>query len=82
MSVEERIIICAVRYALGRRTYIVDGVCGYVASKKDSLSEKCLTIIINDIEEEIELLHRIGRTCGDGCDEWEWKKLLKILKGE
>lgn len=82
MSIEEQILICAVRYALGRMTYIVDDVCKYVASKKDSLSKHCKNVIINDIEEEIAMYHRLGRTCGMVSDELDWLELLDILKGE
>lgn len=80
MTIEEQILICAVRYALGRQSYIVGTVAEYVAVTRNKLSKECINIIIRDIEEEIEFYHRAGRTCGMECDEWEWKKLLKILK--
>lgn len=82
MSIEEEILVCAVRYALGRMTYIVSDVCRYVKSKKDSLSEHCRSIIIRDIEERIEWFHSLDRTCGMECDEKEWLQLLEVLKGE
>jgi len=82
MSDEELILICAVRYALGRMSYMVGVVCDYVASKIDVLSENCKKIIIRDIEEEIERYHLIGRTCGMECDEKDWLNLLTRLKGE
>ena len=31
-------------------------------------------------EEEIEMYHNLGRTCGMECDEADWKKLLETLK--
>lgn len=77
---EEHIIICAVRYALGRMTYMVGIVCDYVADKCDELSEQCVNIIIRDIEEEIDMYHRLGKTCGMECDEKDWLRLLDILK--
>lgn len=77
---DEHILICAVRYALGRMSYMVSIVCEYVASKHRELSPECLNIIIRDIEEEIEIYHNIGRTCGMECDERTWLRLLETLK--
>lgn len=82
MSNDELIIVCAVRYALGRMTYIVSVVCDYVASKKDTLSQNCINIIIRDIEEEMQRYHNSGHTLGMECDEKEWVKLLEKLKGD
>lgn len=81
MEQDELIVICAVRYALGRMTYIVGEVCNYVASKKDSLSQQCINIIIRDIEEDLELCRQMGRTLGMECDEQKWIGLVKCLKG-
>lgn len=80
MADDELILVCAVRYALGRMSYMVSVVCEYVASKHRELSPGCLNIIIRDIEEEIEMCHKIGRTCGMECDEREWLRLLETLK--
>jgi hypothetical protein len=77
---DEHILICAVRYALGRMSYMVSVVCGYVAIKHRELSQECIAIIVRDIEEEIEMCHKIGRTCGMECDEREWLRLLETLK--
>lgn len=81
MSDDELIVACAVRYALGRMSYIVGVVCDYVASKKDTLSQNCIKIIIRDIEEEMEHYHRLGHALGMECDEKHWEKLLCELKG-
>lgn len=80
MSTEEQMLISAVRYALGRQSYIVGTTCGFVASIRDKLSENCIKILIRDISEEIEMYHRAGQTCGMECDEREWVKLLEVLK--
>lgn len=80
MTPEEQILICAVRYALGRMTYIVQDVCDYVKSKVDELSEECKNIMIHDIHDSVSYHHRIGQTVGFECDEREWINLLEILK--
>ena len=81
MTNDEQLLICAVRYALGRQSYIVGVVADYVAFKRKTLSQQCTDIIIRDIEEEIAFYHRQGRTCGMECDERTWINLSKVLKG-
>lgn len=81
MTPEEQILICAVRYALGRRSYIVGVVCEYVTFKRKTLSKECTNIIIRDIEEELVRYHKAGQTLGDDCDERDWCELLKLLRG-
>ena len=82
ISTDERILICAVRYALGRMSYIVGEVAQYVFYKRKTLSVECINIIVRDIEEEMERYHAAGQTLGMECDERTWKNLLEALKGE
>ena len=77
---DEHVLICAVRYAMGRRTYIVSIVCNYVKSKIPELSDHCIDLLIRDIEEEIKRCCWIRRSLGDECDEIEWYNLLETLK--
>lgn len=81
MSNEEQILICAVRYALGRQSYITGVVADYVAHKRRKLSEQCKAIIVRDIQEEYDFYHRQGQTLGMECDERSWLRLLKLLEG-
>ena len=80
MEAEEMILICAVRYALGRMSYIVGVVAEYVAVKQSGLSKECINIIIRDIEEELKRYHDAGQTLGMECDERTWVRLLERLK--
>lgn len=82
MNTDELILLCAVRYALGRRSYMVSTVAEHVALNLGKLSKYCVDFIIRDIEEEIEFYHRSGHTCGDACDERVWLNLLEKLKSE
>lgn len=66
------ILVTAERYALGRRTYVVDWICEVIKNNIDLLTEKDIQVMIRDIEE--------AYAYGDECDEAEWKALLKILK--
>ena len=82
ITTDETIIICAVRYALGRMSYIVGEVANYVFYKRKTLSKECIDIIIRDIEEEMERYHSVGQTLGMECDERTWRNLLNQLKSE
>ena len=71
----EHMLISAVRYALGRKTYIVEVTCNYVACQIPNMSENCKKIMIHDIEHPIA-------GWGDEWDKEDWMELLKRLKGE
>lgn len=74
MTDHEQIMVSALRYALGRRTYIVGLTCDYIHAHMLKLSRKCKLIMINDIEEQKLFGY------GDLCDERNWMALLKELK--
>lgn len=80
MRPEEIMLISAVRYALGRMSYIVSVTCNFVASIRKKLSPNCIAIIIRDIEEAFEMYHRTGHLVGMECDEKDWYRLLEVLK--
>ena len=68
MSDYEQIVISAVRYALGRMTYIVETTANYVLNEieYDKLSDECLKIIKRDIEEEL----KVGRMFNSDRRQW------------
>lgn len=70
MTDYEHMIVSAVRYALGRMTYIVSLTVNYVLKdiEENKLSKYCLSIMKKDIENEKYL--------GMPCDAREWKRLL------
>jgi len=68
----KEIILCAVRYALGRKTYIVSTVCRYVARLNKRLSEKERWLILKDIDECEDLGHEI--------DAKYWRDLKAVLE--
>ncbi len=67
------ILVSAERYALGRRTYIVQWTCGFIENNLALLTEKDRQVMIRDLENPISY--------GDECDEKDWKRLLEVLKG-
>ena len=80
MKREEQMLISAVRYALGRQSYIVSDTCTFVASVRKKLSQECVKIIIRDIKESLRFYERMGKRCGMECDEQDWNALLEVLK--
>jgi len=64
------IYVCAVRYALGRTSYVSSSVCGYLMTQK--LSKRCMGTIIRDIKE--------CDNYGWDCDKEHWMKLLAHLE--
>ena len=68
-------LLGAVRYALGRRTYIVNWTCEFITKNVHLLTEKDKKVIIRDIKDQ----ERFGY--GDKCDKNDWLKLLKFLEG-
>lgn len=74
VEVDELILGSAVRYALGRRTYIVSVVCNEVAANLKIISDNMLNVVIRDIEECDNL--------GDDCDIKSWNILLEKLHAE
>ena len=68
----EHMLISALRYALGRRTYIVELTCRYIEQQIPMLSDRCKDVIIKDIESQ--------NNYGDECDREDWVRLLEKLK--
>ena len=71
----EHMLISAVRYALGRRTYVVEITTDYVARQLPKLSDKCIKIMIDDIKNPLG-------GYGDPCDARDWMCLLEQLEEE
>lgn len=72
----EHMLISALRYALGRRTYIIGMTAEYIENELPKLSDQCRAIMITDIER-----HRLFGY-GDECDKEDWMQLLEKLKYE
>lgn len=74
MSDYEHIVISAVRYALGRMTYIVAITVDYVLKdiENNKLPVRCLSVIANDIRE--------CEDYGMLCDKQQWLKLLNKIE--
>lgn len=76
MTDYEMVLICALRYALGRRSYMVGIVTNYIDAviRLGGLSDICKAAMITEIEQTPDY--------GDECDKADWLRLLEKLKGE
>lgn len=73
----ELMLSSAVRYALGRRTYIVSTTCNFITCCLDKLSERTLYVIKRDIEERRDMGDEY---LGDECDRMNWINLLDRIQ--
>lgn len=67
-------LVSAERYALGRKTYIVQWTCEIIKKNMQLLSGKDKAVMIRDIETAISY--------GDEYDKQEWMILLEMLRKE
>lgn len=67
-------LVSAERYALGRRTYIVQWTCEIISKNMNLLLGKDKRVMIGDIEQATDY--------GDECDKECWLRLVKKLKNE
>ena len=66
-----RLLVCAVRYAIGRSTYIVGDACGWVRTYWAIIDQQERDCIRRDVAEALS----DGRKLGWQCDHDEWAAL-------
>lgn len=73
-------VIDAVRYAMGRRSYQVGVTCGWVRAMWNKLNDHTRTIIKQDVEDEFGCAERTGNYShlGHDCDIAEWKSVREL----
>jgi hypothetical protein len=70
------VLLSAVRYALGRRTYMPGIVVGVILPKVQFLNDKTLCCMERDIVDQEQFGY------GDDCDKKDWMRLLEAVKAE
>jgi len=66
------VINCAIRYCLGRRTYMPGVVCDYVRPLLPHLNQRTVACMERDIRE--------CQNYGDECDVQTWTDFLKAVR--
>lgn len=74
----ELMLNCAMRYAMGRRTYIVGTFCNYVKSIMPELS----LVTLERMEQDYGDFAKFGNSWGDDCDREEWTQFKMKLDEE
>ena len=75
----ETILLCAVRYAIGRRTYIPSRVIDYITPLLPYLSEDVLKLIANEIIERYTYEGALG---DEMIDKPYWEQFLRKIRLE
>lgn len=75
------IMIMALRYALGRRTYVTNEVCTFISQNLGYIDECIKRVMIKDIKEYLEKKNK-GIIHDDSCDETNFNNLLYILENK
>lgn len=66
------VVICAIRYCLGRKTYMPGLVCGYVKQLLPYLNDKAIGCMERDIREY--------KDDGMACDDATWMDMLETVR--
>lgn len=75
----ETILLCAVRYAIGRKTYMPSLVIDYITPLLSYLSYNTLGLIANDITEYGKYYGGLG---DDKIDRPYWEQFLQKIRAE
>jgi len=78
-SDKELIVLCALRYALGRRTYVVSTVAEYIAKIKNP-SDWLIDQVITEIDRQEKDKFGNLNPLGDDCDVVVWNSLRDKMK--
>ncbi len=70
----ETLMVCAFRYAIGRKTYIVNTIADILIEHKDKLGDGARLGIVRDIHRDIAI-----ENVGMECDKREWLRVLEAL---
>ena len=71
------IVICALRYALGRRTYVTFATADFIMNNPDLIDKRVKTVMTRDLQEYFAY-----RDCyynDDECDYNSWLRLYEWL---
>lgn len=72
------VVICALRYALGRRTYITSLVPEFIVENSEIVDERTCIVMLRDLGRYVED-RRSGLIVDDSCDLNSWVALQNYL---
>lgn len=77
------LLVCAFRYALGRRTYIVHTITEIIKTNLSALESRTIEVMLQDIERQHDY-EKVGieKVFGDDCDRERWMEVETLLNAE
>lgn len=76
------ILNCAVRYAIGRKTYVPMSVVEYIVPLLTELNDTTIDCFISDLEEEQSMIENGIGSWGFYEDEKMWLNFLELCRNE
>lgn len=73
-------LLCTVRYAMGRQSYIVGEAVDLVLNSRQCLTGPQLEQIREEVSQELERYESVSKTLGHSMDHEEWKRLVTELE--
>jgi len=70
------IVICAMRYAIGRKSYAPGLISQYIKRYWNLLDDNTRRVLKRDLAEELNSARALGVEVGRECDHQLWIKLL------
>lgn len=80
VSIDVGLVPSIVRYALGRRSYIVSWTIQEVQRLWPKLPEKVRAVIVRDVADDIALTERVDRKVGMDSDDRAWRAFLAWME--
>lgn len=74
MTDRDFLVVCAVRYCLGRQSYVVGMMADYLVKNAKAINSSDRRVILEDIDSQAKYGY------GDKCDEVEWMRAKAALK--
>lgn len=75
------IVLCAIRYAIGRRTYMPSTVVSWVKRHWRAIAPKDRALILRDVTEACDRHSIGGDYLGDACDVATWMEFKQWMEG-
>lgn len=68
------IVICALRYSIGRKTYVTYATCDFIMANSRLIDERVKNVMLKDLEDIEEYYDK------DSCDYIKFVELREFLK--
>lgn len=74
------LLVCSLRYAMGRRSYITGDVADLIRTHDKHLRQSQREVLARDLRDALQRAIERGQTLGEQCDHDDWRSLLIWLE--